>query len=402
MMLTVYRLPLVKTRNIEVALDANGKASIAPQQVDDGSVSYSGGLDLSLDRTDFTCADIGSPITVTLTATDADGRFSFGTAQVSVVDKLQPAVTAPADQFFCYSAAGSYTIPALTALDNCGLAAVSYSVSGATTRSGNGVDASGSFGSGTSTIAWTITDVHGNVSTASTVVTVNEPLTVTIPDVYAMNPEVDAKNTLYVGYGPTTLTITAQSAGGTVPYSYLWTTGATTQSISVSAAGIYTVTITDAAGCTTTTSLTINTLDVRCGNNNDKVKVCHNGHEICVASQAAQEHLDHGDYLGTCGSVSAIAPGSIHEEADITVEAVSVYPNPSTGTFIVELVNFKPGKAMLMIADRSGGQIKQQSIVISASKQKVNVNLDHVTSGIYFLQVVSDGKVITKKVIIQR
>ena len=47
--------------------------------------------------------------------------------------------------------------------------------------------------------------------------------------------------------------------------------GATSQSISVNAEGTYTVTITDAKGCQTTSSIVINVLDVRYGNNNDKV-----------------------------------------------------------------------------------------------------------------------------------
>jgi len=42
-------------------------------------------------------------------------------------------------------------------------------------------------------------------------------LTATIPDVYAMNPAVDLKNTIYTGYGPSSLTITAQPSGGTAP-----------------------------------------------------------------------------------------------------------------------------------------------------------------------------------------
>lgn len=51
---------------------------------------------------------------------------------------------------------------------------------------------------------------------------------------------------------------TAFPAGGNAPYSYLWSTGDFTQSITNISAGIYTVTVTDVAGCTGQNSVTIN------------------------------------------------------------------------------------------------------------------------------------------------
>jgi hypothetical protein len=342
------------------------------------------------------CILCNEPITVTLTATDADGRFSFGTAQVTVEDNLQPTLTAPADQFFCYSAPGSYTIPALSASDNCGIASVSYSVSGATSRIGNGSDASGLFNEGESTITWTVTDVHGNVSTASTVVTVNAPLTANIPDMYAMNPAVDAKNTLYIGYGPTTLTFTAQPAGGTAPYSYLWNTGATTQSISVETADTYTVTIRDAKGCTITASLTVNTLDVRCGNNNDKVMICHNNKTICVAAEAIQEHLNHGDHLGTCNTASVVLAreGSVLEDA--TSYSVVVYPNPASEVVNIKISKLEAG-ATVQLFNANGATVLNQRLT-NASQA---ISLKGLTTGLYYVQVRNGAQLTTEKIVKQ-
>jgi hypothetical protein len=53
--------------------------------------------------------------------------------------------------------------------------------------------------------------------------------------------------------GAITLTVT----GGTVPYKYKWSNGATTQNISGLAAGTYTATVTDAGPCSTVTSGTV-------------------------------------------------------------------------------------------------------------------------------------------------
>ena len=56
-------------------------------------------------------------------------------------------------------------------------------------------------------------------------------------------------------------TLTANATGGTPPYVYEWQTGATTQSITATVSGNYTVTIIDNQGCTysITTSVTVST-----------------------------------------------------------------------------------------------------------------------------------------------
>jgi gliding motility-associated-like protein len=51
---------------------------------------------------------------------------------------------------------------------------------------------------------------------------------------------------------------TVNPTGGTAPYTYLWSTGATTAAISSVAAGPYSVVVTDALNCQTTVNVTIN------------------------------------------------------------------------------------------------------------------------------------------------
>jgi autotransporter-associated beta strand protein len=398
MMLTVYRFPTVKTKNIEVAIGADGKVSITPQQIDDGSVSYSGALTFSLDKTDFTCADIVSPITVTLTATDADGHSGFATAQVTVIDNVKPTVTMPSAQFFCYSNAGSYTVPSLIATDNCGIASVNYSISGATERSGNGSDASGLFNAGESTIAWTVTDIHGNVSTANIVVTVNAPLAVSIPDVYALSAGVDA-NTIYTGYGASSLTITALPAGGSSPYTYSWNTPPvnTTQAITITTAGTYTVTVTDAKGCTATVSINIKVVDVRCGNKNKNRMVCHSGNSLCVPYDDVQDHLNHGDYLGACNT-TALRSANTNAAASLETvkEGANVYPNPVTDRLIIKVNRLQEG-AMVKLYNING------AVIISARLASTiqSIPVQTLAAGVYYVQVINGAVLTTMKIVKQ-
>ena len=70
------------------------------------------------------------------------------------------------------------------------------------------------FNPGTSTVTFTVTDVHGNINSATTSVNINFLLSSSIPDVYAMNPSTDDKNTIYLGYGPSSLSVNALANGG--------------------------------------------------------------------------------------------------------------------------------------------------------------------------------------------
>jgi hypothetical protein len=322
--------------------------------------------------------------------------ITYVNGSLVVQDITKPQITyTPTLPLQCYNNSGSYTVPQLTAKDACSAVNISYSISGATTRSGSGADASGSFNVGTSTIHWVVADGQGNQSTAQTIVVVNAVLTVSIPDVYAMNPAVDEKNTLYIGYGPTSLNVSAVAGGGTSPYTYQWNGGQTTQGIAVGAAGSYTVTIKDANQCQASASIVMQTLDVSCGKDNSKVKLCHNGKEICVASVDVQEHLDHGDYLGSCKAVAAVdASDSLGEES--TAYQVKIYPNPVWEQININVSRLQTG-AILQVYNASGAIVLSQRLTSSA----YSISAKGLTAGIYYVVVRNGDQVTTHKIVKQ-
>ena len=97
----------------------------------------------------------------------------------------------------------------------------------------------------------TITDANGCTATASA--------TITEPTALVASAVVDAHVSCNAAAdGAATVTVT----GGTAPYTYLWSNAATTASIAGVAAGTYSVTMTDANGCSATASVTLEIVDV--------------------------------------------------------------------------------------------------------------------------------------------
>ncbi len=90
-----------------------------------------------------------------------------------------------------------------------------------------------------------VTDAGGCTNVAITTITQPSALTTTIA---GSNPTC---------YGYTNGSVNLTPSGGTVPYTYTWSNGATSQDLSGIAAGTYTVTVTDNLLCTKTASVTI-------------------------------------------------------------------------------------------------------------------------------------------------
>ena len=107
--------------------------------------------------------------------------------------------------------------------------------------------------------------------------------------------------------------IEAIPSGGTLPYTYLWSNGATTQIITGLPVGNYDVTITDINGCTTTNSITlteipnafvgtINTTPVTCTGGND-------GAAVAVPSGSNGPFTYLWSTGSTSASISGLTPG---------------------------------------------------------------------------------------------
>lgn len=116
--------PVAICKDIVVALDGNGQATISAQDVDGGSYDPEGGpVTLSLDKSNFTCADLGEN-RVTLTVTDDEGAPGACTAIVTVKDTTPPVIKSSAATPNTLWPANHKMVPVkvtATASDNCGV-----------------------------------------------------------------------------------------------------------------------------------------------------------------------------------------------------------------------------------------------------------------------------------------
>jgi SprB repeat/Secretion system C-terminal sorting domain/Ig-like domain CHU_C associated len=206
------------------------------------------------------------------------------------------------------------------------------------------------------------------------------------------------QNTIYIGYGPQSATLTAVSS---TAVSYLWSTGATTQSISVTTSGTYSVTGYDANGCpsdsTPQSQITITVIDIRCGHGNKKILFCHvpegnpgNPQTICIAPSAVTAHLALHQY-------DCIGPCSLYyqrlSETDIA-DIISIYPNPSNSTFIIS-TTMQPGADMhLNVYDVTGRIVISKNIV--SEKTEIGAEL---SEGVYHVEIIAGEESAVYKIV---
>jgi len=119
-------------------------------------------------------------------------------------------------------------------------------------------------------------------------------------------------------------TATAAPSGGTAPYNYIWSNGATTATITGLAPGSYSVTITDANGCTTTGSYAIN------------VQGCTLGAQASVSDAAC---------YGAASGTITLDLSNVTGNADITW---------NTGATTPTLENVAAGSYSAVIQDEAG------------------------------------------------
>ncbi len=227
--------------------------------------------------------------------------------------------------------------------------------------------------------------------------------------------------------GETQTTLDAGNIGST----YLWSTGETTQTITASGTGInnFSVTVTNEHGCSSSDTVSINFALIPQVNLGNDTTLCGGSQYTLDAGNTGSTYLwSTGDttqtiQLDTTGygygvqnpSVEVTSQYGCSNSSDVNVEfinctgveeygnqvEISVFPNPGTGIFNLNLKSIKIHEVALKIMNMQGNVIFHRNNIILNGNYSLRVNLNNMSAGIYSLFVQGNGFVVSKKIILR-
>ncbi len=336
-----------------------------------------------------------STTTYVVAITNTNGCVDNDTVVVTVVPLPTPTITASGPTSFCTG--GSVTLTAATATSYL------WSTSPTDTLSSIIVSTAGTY-------SVTITNGTGCSATATQTVTV-----------FSLPP---------INAGPNDSICLSTNANlmATGGVSYVWSPAGSLSNpiIANPVAGptvttTYTVVGTASGGCTNTDTVTVTVLG------NPGLPTVTQGVDslMCSPAYAAYQWYLSGSPISGATSQNYQFPGNGNYYVEVfnssgcsTVSAVfnvnnfgisenenalqlSVYPNPSSSDFSIEFIMDKAGKVKMNLMTVTGQLVASQEMETTAGVNKKAMNFSGEANGIYYLQVITEDTIITKKIVKQ-
>jgi hypothetical protein len=264
----------------------------------------------------------------------------------------------------------------------------------------------------------TVVDLNGCSATSSNIQT--QLFTVVQPVITANGPTEFCAEDANGQLGSVVLTV-----GPSLFYSYLWTSGSTTPSITVTESGYYSITVMDLNGCIDSTLLSAPIqvvvrapypqISVSGNTLTSDPFLSYQWHEwqfttndIVLTGETNQSYtIDNSswyfvvvtDDIGCTGSSD-----TLRVEVDKTgIEDVfgfglQVFPNPTNDQLYMQFDEGASGSIEVTVSDLSGRLVKSFPRINVQSSSKVELDMTGISSGTYMLNLNKDGNTISQKI----
>ena len=87
-------------------------------------------------------------------------------------------------------------------------------------------------------------------------------------------------------------------------------------------------------------------------------------------------------------------------EENSSINALSIYPNPGNGQFVLDFESTDNTNIVISVFDAKGALIIQNNQYVQSGSNQITMDIDQ-PKGIYLLQIVGNGKSITQEIVIQ-
>jgi hypothetical protein len=264
-----------------------------------------------------------------------------------------------------------------------------------------------------------VTDTNGCTASDSVVISQPSPISCTVG---GQDPTCSNPNSGYV---------CVAASGGTGSYSYSWSNGGTSPISNSSCpqnlpAGTYTVTVTDANGCTVTATKVLSNPSVNPIINTNFVgdSICVNVSPLVATSWQWSVILANGTTIPLAGNTSCIvgytcglytvtvatAQGctgtsnatywcSVDVSEATGLSGLNIYPNPSDGEAYIE---FSSSSDYIVDLFSTNGQLVRSDLRGNQSNGLIRIPLltSELPDGVYFVRVTNDGTAATLRMVV--
>ncbi|MCX6257832.1 MAG: T9SS type A sorting domain-containing protein, partial [Bacteroidia bacterium] len=282
---------------------------------------------------------------------------------------------------------------------------------------------------GPGTYSLTLTDVNNCTVTGQDVIT--EPTAIMVTDTAITHQGCANENS-----GAIDITV----AGGSTPYTFHWSNGDTTEDLANVAAGNYTVTITDAHGCShvetytilpgiagpvayfqfveasgivtfinfSTPTQAVDTTVTYLWNFGDTI-----GIDTSTAFQPWHQYTVSAMYIVTLTVTNACGTSTYTDTIYVRLTdipeipgneiSINLFPNPNNGIFTMSYESTLPtGEINIRIFDVSGQVLSVDHFIIEGTKFTHDYNISRYSVGMYFIEISNKDGVQVRRIIMDR